>query len=116
MWYMDSSISRGRSVRCGEAIREEFAVYAFFIGSTHEDKFGTFFFPGVVDGLEFVCQHLEFPGGKTVGAEEVFYGAGFTGLLKESVKATEEGQASVFGYYVNDPERYGVAEFDKDGN
>lgn len=48
--------------------------------------------------------------------DNIFYGAGFTGLLKESVKATEEGQASVFGYYVNDPERYGVAEFDKDGN
>ena len=61
----------GRSVRCGEAIREEFAVYAFFIGGTQEDKFGAFFFPGVVDGLEFVCQHLEFPGGKTVGAEKV---------------------------------------------
>ena len=61
----------GRSVRCGEAVREVFAVYAFFIGSTQEDKFGAFFFPGVMDGLEFVCQHLEFPGGKTVGAEEV---------------------------------------------
>ena len=48
--------------------------------------------------------------------DNIFYGAGFTGLLKESVKAAEAGQASVFGYYVNDPERYGVAEFDKDGN
>ena len=48
--------------------------------------------------------------------DNIFYGAGFTGLLKDSVKATEEGNASVFGYYVNDPERYGVAEFDKDGN
>lgn len=48
--------------------------------------------------------------------DNIFYGAGFTGLLKESVKAAEEGRASVFGYYVNDPERYGVAEFDKDGN
>ena len=47
--------------------------------------------------------------------DNIFYGAGFTGLLKESVKAAEEGMASVFGYYVNDPERYGVAEFDKDG-
>ena len=46
--------------------------------------------------------------------DNIFYGAGFTGLLKESVKAAEAGQASVFGYYVNDPERYGVAEFDKD--
>ncbi len=48
--------------------------------------------------------------------DNIFYGAGFTGLLGESVHATEEGKASVFGYYVNDPERYGVAEFDKDGN
>lgn len=48
--------------------------------------------------------------------DNIFYGAGFTGLLRESVKAAEEGMASVFGYYVNDPERYGVAEFDKDGN
>lgn len=48
--------------------------------------------------------------------DNIFYGAGFSALLKESVKATEEGKASVFGYYVNDPERYGVAEFDKDGN
>ena len=47
--------------------------------------------------------------------DNIFYGAGFTGLLKESVKAAEEGQASVFGYYVNDPERYGVAEFDNGG-
>ena len=48
--------------------------------------------------------------------DNIFYGAGFTGLLKDSVKATENGLASVFGYYVNDPERYGVAEFDKEGN
>ena len=48
--------------------------------------------------------------------DNIFYGAGFTGLLKESVEATKKGYASVFGYYVNDPERYGVAEFDKEGN
>ena len=48
--------------------------------------------------------------------DNIFYGAGFSALLKESVKATEAGQASVFGYYVNNPERYGVAEFDNDGN
>lgn len=48
--------------------------------------------------------------------DNIFYGAGFTGLLKESVKAAEQNMASVFGYYVNDPQRYGVAEFDKDGN
>ena len=49
--------------------------------------------------------------------DNIFYGSGFTGLLKESVENAEKrGQATVFGYYVNDPERYGVAEFDADGN
>lgn len=48
--------------------------------------------------------------------DNIFYGAGFSGLLRESVKAADNGKASVFGYYVNDPERYGVAEFDHDGN
>ena len=49
--------------------------------------------------------------------DNIFYGAGFTRLLKESVADAEQRQqASVFGYYVNDPQRYGVAEFDKAGN
>ena len=49
--------------------------------------------------------------------DNIFYGSGFTGLLRETVRLTEEdGKASVFGYQVSDPERYGVAEFDKDGN
>ena len=49
--------------------------------------------------------------------DNIFYGAGLSAMLKESVaKAEEEGKATVFGYYVNDPERYGVAEFDADGN
>ena len=49
--------------------------------------------------------------------DNIFYGSGFTGLLKESVENAEKrGQATVFGYYVNDPERYGLAEFDADGN
>lgn len=49
--------------------------------------------------------------------DNIFYGSGFTGLLKESVRTAEvDGKATVFGYYVNDPERYGVAEFDADGN
>lgn len=49
--------------------------------------------------------------------DNIFHGAGFTGLLTEAVKtAEEEGKATVFGYWVSDPERYGVAEFDKDGN
>ena len=48
--------------------------------------------------------------------DNIFYGAGFTGLLRQSVKNAEQNMATVFGYYVNDPERYGVAEFDNDGN
>lgn len=49
--------------------------------------------------------------------DNIFYGAGFTQLLRESVQNVErDGKSTVFGYYVNDPERYGVAEFDADGN
>ena len=49
--------------------------------------------------------------------DNIFHGAGFTAMLKEAVRTAEEEQkATVFGYWVNDPERYGVAEFDKEGN
>ena len=49
--------------------------------------------------------------------DNIFYGSGFTGLLRQSVENAEKhGLATVFGYYVNDPERYGVAEFDDNGN
>lgn len=49
--------------------------------------------------------------------DNIFYGNGFTSLLKEAVRTAEEDKkATVFGYWVADPERYGVAEFDKDGN
>ena len=49
--------------------------------------------------------------------DNIFYGAGFSGLLHQSVTNVEQdGMATVFGYYVNDPERYGVAAFDADGN
>lgn len=49
--------------------------------------------------------------------DNIFHGAGLTGLLKEAVRtAEEEKKATVFGYWVSDPERYGVAEFDKEGN
>ncbi len=48
--------------------------------------------------------------------DNIFYGHGFTGLLRQSIKnVTEEGKATVFGYYVNDPERYGVVDFDASG-
>lgn len=49
--------------------------------------------------------------------DNIFYGAGFTQLLRESVQNVErDSKSTVFGYYVNDPERYGVAEFDAEGN
>ena len=49
--------------------------------------------------------------------DNIFYGQHFTGMLLDAVKHAKEGnKATVFGYWVNDPERYGVAEFDKDGN
>ena len=48
--------------------------------------------------------------------DNIFYGAGFSSILQNSVQMAEkENKATVFGYYVNDPERYGVAEFDKTG-
>lgn len=48
--------------------------------------------------------------------DNIFHGTGFSALLKEAVRAAEEDKkATVFGYWVDDPERYGVAEFDKDG-
>ena len=49
--------------------------------------------------------------------DNIFHGAGFSAMLQDSVKEAEQNnKATVFGYYVNDPERYGVAEFDKNGN
>lgn len=48
--------------------------------------------------------------------DNIFYGSGFTTQLKNAVRNAEEGKATVFGYWVSDPERYGVAEFDKEGN
>ena len=62
----------------------------------------------------------EFIGGDAaclVLGDNIFYGSYFTPMLKEAVRAAEEdGKATIFGYWVSDPERYGVAEFDKDGN
>ena len=49
--------------------------------------------------------------------DNIFYGAGLNDMLKQAVTDAEQnGKATVFGYRVSDPERYGVAEFDKDGN
>lgn len=48
--------------------------------------------------------------------DNIFYGQGFTKMLKNAVQNAEKGMATVFGYHVQDPERYGVVEFDKDGH
>ena len=48
--------------------------------------------------------------------DNIFYGGGFIGRLKNAVKNAQEGKATIFGYYVNDPQRFGIMEFDKDYN
>ncbi len=62
----------------------------------------------------------EFIGGDSVClvlGDNIFHGAGFSAMLREAAaNAEREGKATIFGYWVNDPERYGVAEIDKDGN
>ena len=61
----------------------------------------------------------EFVGDDTVClvlGDNIFHGTDFTQFLRRSVVSASEGKATVFGYYVNDPQRYGVAEIDKDGN
>ena len=61
----------------------------------------------------------EFIGNDTaclVLGDNIFYGNGFVELLQNAVADANKGKATVFGYWVSDPERYGVAEFDKDGN
>ena len=61
----------------------------------------------------------EFIGNDTacvVLGDNIFYGNGFTQLVKQAVEDAARGKATVFGYWVSDPERYGVAEFDRSGN
>lgn len=61
----------------------------------------------------------EFIGDDTVClvlGDNIFHGAGFSATLGEAVRKADEGKATVFGYWVDDPERYGVAEFDHEGN
>lgn len=47
--------------------------------------------------------------------DNIYYGNGFSHILKNAADAAEAGKATIFGYYVNDPERFGIVEFDKDG-
>lgn len=58
-------------------------------------------------GIDSVCLVL---------GDNIFHGAGFMPMLEEAVKDADAGKATVFGYWVSDPQRYGVAEFDKAGN
>lgn len=48
--------------------------------------------------------------------DNIYYGGGFSGILKNAIRRAQEGQACLFGYYVNDPKRFGVVEFDGMGN
>ena len=60
----------------------------------------------------------EFIGGEPcamVLGDNIFYGNGFSGMLREAVRNAENGKATIFGYYVNDPERFGIVEFDEEG-
>ncbi len=87
---------------------KELGVHFEYVEQPHPDGLAQAFILGKkFIGKEDVCLVL---------GDNIFYGAGFTGLLRESVEACQKGLASVFGYYVNDPERYGVAEFDDKGN
>lgn len=64
-------------------------------------------------GADFICNDSAC----LVLGDNIFYGSYFTSKLRAAVRAAEdEGKATVFGYWVNDPERYGVAEFDRQGN
>jgi len=58
-------------------------------------------------GIDDVCLVL---------GDNIFYGYGFSGILQNAKNNVVEGKSTVFGYYVNDPERYGVAEYDEKGN
>lgn len=104
--------------------------------STPQDlpRFINIFGDGSHLGLSFSYKEQPYPGGiaeafilgeKFIGSDNVclvlgdniFYGHGFTDLLKKASKQVETmGGATIFGYYVNDPERYGVVEFDENGN
>ena len=85
----------GVRIECAEQPSPDGLAQAFIIG----EKF---------IGDDSVCLVL---------GDNIFHGSGFSGLLRNAVRAAEEeSKATVFGYWVSDPERYGVAEFDKDGN
>jgi len=72
---------------------------------------------GLAQAFTIGADFIENDAACLVLGDNIFYGSYFTPMLKEAVRAAEEdGKATIFGYWVNDPERYGVAEFDKEGN
>lgn len=87
----------------------DFGVHITYAEQPHPDGLAQAFLIGEdFIGDDSVCLVL---------GDNIFYGAGFSGLLRHSREQAEQHKkATVFGYYVNDPERYGVAELDKEGN
>ena len=87
----------------------DFGVHITYAEQPHPDGLAQAFLIGEdFIGDDSVCLVL---------GDNIFYGAGFSGLLRYSREQAEQhNKATVFGYYVNDPERYGVAELDKEGN
>ena len=72
---------------------------------------------GLADAFIIVKDFIGSDSVALVLGDNIFHGAGFTKMLREAVRTVEEDdKACVFGYWVNDPERYGVAEFDAEGN
>ena len=59
---------------------------------------------------------LDGDSGAMILGDNIFYGGGLTGILKKAVENAENGKATIFGYYVDDPERFGIMEFDDDWN
>ena len=85
----------------------DFGVHFSYAEQPHPDGLAQAFIIGEeFIGCEDVCLVL---------GDNIFYGAGFTGMLRKSVMNACAGNATVFGYFVNDPERYGVAELDANG-
>lgn len=71
---------------------------------------------GLAQAITLGEEFLDGDAAALILGDNIFYGSGFSGMLKEAVKRTHNGGATVFGYKVKDPERFGVVEFDEGGN
>ena len=86
----------------------QFGVHLSYVAQPHPDGLAQAF----ILGEEFIGEDAC----AMVLGDNIFYGNGFSGMLKDAVKTAEQqGRAKVFGYYVSDPQRFGVVEFNKDG-